>query len=99
MRIVVDIDGTICSITNGNYELASPFSDRIQKFNDLFRDGNQIVYFTARGSSTGKNWRDITLKQLNIWGALYTEVIFGKPAGDLYIDDKGINSEDYFLKI
>jgi hypothetical protein len=99
MRIVVDIDGTICSITNGNYELASPFSDRIQKINDLFRDGNQIVYFTARGSSTGKNWRDITLKQLNIWGALYTEVIFGKPAGDLYIDDKGINSEDYFLKI
>ena len=29
-------------------------------------------------------------------GVKYTDLILGKPAGDKYIDDKGIKDEDFF---
>ncbi len=29
-------------------------------------------------------------------GVNYHELFMGKPAGDLYIDDKGIKDEDFF---
>ena len=37
-----------------------------------------------------------TLKQLNDWGCKFTELRMGKPAYDLFIDDKNINSEVFF---
>ena len=49
----------------------------------------KIVFFTARGSETGINWEGITKDQFKKWGILYDQLIFGKPAADLYIDDKG----------
>ena len=36
MRYVIDIDGTICTNTNGNYEKAIPYKDRIDKVNKLY---------------------------------------------------------------
>ena len=35
MIYVFDIDGTICNNTDGNYEQAEPFSDRVKKINNL----------------------------------------------------------------
>ena len=35
MTYVFDIDGTICSLTNGDYKEAEPFYDRIKKINDF----------------------------------------------------------------
>ena len=35
MTYVIDIDGTICSNTNGNYEDAKPIVDRIKLINKL----------------------------------------------------------------
>ena len=55
-----DIDGTICSNTDGNYEIAEPFKDRIEKINQLYDDGNSILFFTARGSTTKINWKKLT---------------------------------------
>ena len=37
-----DIDGTICSFTDGDYESAVPFSARIEQLNKLFIDGHNI---------------------------------------------------------
>ena len=37
----------------------------------------------------GINWENITKDQFKKWGVLYDQLIFGKPAADLYIDDKG----------
>ena len=44
-----DIDGTICSNTDGNYEDAKPYLARIKQINSLHEEGNKIILFTARG--------------------------------------------------
>ncbi len=92
-----DIDGTICTNTDGDYEKAEPFISRIEQINKLFRDGNRIIYFTARGSTTGVNWEKLTESQLMSWGALYHDLILGKPYADHYIDDKSIDLFDWFI--
>ena len=96
---VFDIDGTICNNTYGEYELAKPYMDRINFINQLFKEGNIIKYFTARGSTTGLDWYELTEKQLNDWGALYHDLILKKPEGDIYIDDKAENSEKWIFPV
>ena len=64
MRIVVDIDGTICTTTYPHYYLAKPYLDRIEKLNKLYDEGHEIVYLTARGSVSGKDYRALTEEQL-----------------------------------
>lgn len=98
MNIYVDIDDTICHYTNPdlNYNNALPYKDRIDKINKLYDDGNTITYWTARGTKTGINWFNITYNQLIKWGCKFHELRMGKPAYDLFIDDKNINSEEYF---
>tara|TARA_A100001015_G_C14396209_1_gene483688 strand:- start:32 stop:331 length:300 start_codon:yes stop_codon:yes gene_type:complete len=96
MRYFVDIDGTICTNTDGKYEEAVPFQSNIEKINDLYNSGNEVVYWTARGGTTGIDWTDLTTKQLKDWGVQYTELRMWKPSYDLFICDKAINSDDYF---
>jgi len=90
---VIDIDGTICTNTYGDYEKAVPFYKRIAYINYLYDQGNIIKIFTARGSGTGIDWKEKTKKQLNDWNLSFHELILGKPEGDIFIDDKGFNSE------
>lgn len=100
MIIFVDIDNTICyypeNSDNKNYNNAKPYVERIKKINDLFSQGNVIVYWTARGTLTNINWFQVTYDQLKSWGCLFTELRMNKPYYDLFIDDKNINSEHYF---
>lgn len=97
MIIYVDVDETICNTpVCRNYDLASPIISRIQKINQLYDDGNTIVYWTARGTMTGIDWREVTEKQFKEWGVKYHDLKFGKPNYDLFIDDKNINSERFF---
>jgi len=90
MRIYVDIDETICFYEGKrHYPDAVPNSDNISKINKLFQEGNYIVYWTARGATTGINWRDVTLAQLRTWGCQFDELSVGeKPHYDLLICDK-----------
>lgn len=97
MIIYVDIDETICeTASDRNYVNAKPLKERIAKINKLYDEGNTIIYWTARGTGTGINWRDITEKQFKKWNVKYHELKFQKPIYDLFIDDKNINSETYF---
>ena len=97
MLVYVDIDETICySPKSRNYANAQPDQERIQKINKLYDEGHIIVYWTARGTMTGTNWYEITRDQLEEWGAKHHELRMGKPAYDLFIDDKNINSSTYF---
>jgi len=104
MRYVVDLDGTLCTNTNGNYSAAQPLVSNINKINGLRADGNEIVIFTARGMNTFngnkqkvyENYYQFTKEQLAKWGVQYDCLIMGKPSGDVYIDDKGINANDFF---
>jgi CMP-N,N'-diacetyllegionaminic acid synthase len=96
MLIYVDIDHTICNTNGTDYASSEPMLDRIKKINDLYDEGNTIVYWTARGSVTGIDHSELTKKQFKEWGVKYHELKFGKPPYDLFIDDKNINSENYF---
>jgi hypothetical protein len=44
---------------------------------------------------TGKDWRDVTEKQLKKWKVKYHELRMGKPYYDLFIDDKNVNAKDF----
>lgn len=103
-KIVIDIDGTICTNTDGDYENAKPIYDRINKINSLHQEGNVIVFFTARGMGrTGDDaekakemFYELTKKQLDMWNVKYNKLVLGKVSGDLYVDDKGIRDEEFF---
>ena len=98
MIIYIDIDETICkSPEDRDYSKAVPIPNRISKINDLYDAGNTIVYWTARGSLSGIDWRDVTEKQFEEWGVKHHELRLDKPAYDLFIDDKNINADTYFL--
>lgn len=90
-----DIDGTICTNTNGAYEGAVPFKHVIDKINGLYNAGHKIIFHTARGSTTGINWTDLTKRQLEAWKVKYHELIMGKPYADFYLDDKSVESKDF----
>uniref|UniRef100_A0A6M3IZM3 Phosphatase n=1 Tax=viral metagenome TaxID=1070528 RepID=A0A6M3IZM3_9ZZZZ len=98
MVYAFDIDGTICSDTDGEYEKARPFKDRIADVNSLYEEGNIIVLFTGRGTTTGIDWDYLTRNQLALWGVRYHKLIFGKPYADLYIDNRGVNADVFFKR-
>ena len=54
--------------------------------------GDKIVIWTTRGSTSGKNWRDVTAQQLKDWGVKYHELIMGKPSYDVLVCDKSRRS-------
>ena len=90
MKIFVDIDETICKyVDKRHYPNAIPIKENIEKINKLFDRGNQITYYTARGSVTGIDWFNVTKKQLDEWGCKYHTLSVGKkPNYDLLICDK-----------
>ena len=105
MIYVFDIDGTICTKDNDqNYDQSVPLANRILIINKLFDDGNIIIFQTARGMGRHKNnkelankeFYDMTFKQLELWGVKFHELHLGKPAGDVYVDDKGTKDNDFF---
>lgn len=96
MICYIDIDDTICTLTQPlNYESAKPIPAAIAKVNQLYEKGHRIVFWTARGTLSGIDWRQLTERQLRAWGVLYHELKFGKPAYDVIIDDKALNSTDW----
>ena len=104
MVVFVDIDETICehpdtdSHSVRDYTQAVPIDKNIKKINQLYEGGNTIVYWTARGTTTGLEWTELTKEQLKKWGALYHELKMGKPNYDLFICDKAINSLAFFQR-
>ena len=90
MKIFVDIDETICFYEGErNYPDAKPNLANIKKINTLYDEGNEITYWTARGSVTGIDWYEDTKNQLNKWGCKYHHLSVGeRPHYDLLICDK-----------
>jgi len=93
VKIYVDIDETICFYSGTReYNLASPDYTNISKINKLYDEGNEITYYTARGSllkSRLEEFKQLTKKQLNEWNCKYHFLSVGeKPAYDLLICDK-----------
>lgn len=107
MTYVFDIDGTICTLTGGNYKKAEPLKDRIDYVNELYAQGHKILFHTARGMGRSGNssvyahrkFYELTKKQLEEWGVKHHGLFMGKPSGDIYIDDKGEKDDNFFQVI
>ncbi|MGA5691411.1 capsular biosynthesis protein [Cytobacillus pseudoceanisediminis] len=105
MRIVVDLDGTICELKREGqgYEDVLPLPNAISSLRGLKDQGHEIIIYTARNMRTyegnlGKviaNIGKITLDWLEKYEVPYDEVVFGKPYGHIYIDDLGFKFESW----
>ena len=103
MKYCFDIDGTLCETPsdpdghNVRYWESQPIPFMVEQVNRLFDDGHKIIMMTARGRGSGKDWTELTREQLDRWGYKYHEIepMFHKPTADLFIDDKGINVEEW----
>jgi len=102
MRYCFDIDGTLCHTPNNengkpDYENAKPFSFMVEQVNRLYDEGHYIIMQTARGKGSGLDHTELTKRQLDNWGYKYHELfpMFCKPTADIFIDDKGINVEEW----
>jgi len=96
MIYYVDIDNTIFDTQGTDYKSSKPIVSRIKKINKLYDEGHTIVYWTARGTLSGIDYYDLTKSQLDKFGVKYHELKLKKPYYDLFIDDRNVNSEEYF---
>jgi len=105
MKYIIDIDGTICKEviipdSGGKKDYANhiPYPERIEKVNALYEAGHTIKYMTARGAVSMVDYYGLTKSQLDKWGAKHHELSVGKKEHyDVWIDDKSVNSESYFI--
>lgn len=88
---VFDLDGTL--LEGGLYGNAQPIESRVAQLRELYNQGNTIVIQTARN----KAYEEFTKKQLDQFNIPYHALSVGdKIYGDVYVDDKGINANDFF---
>lgn len=105
MRAVIDFDDTIFLHGEKNNEIKDgrPIEDTVSKLRKLQNDGWEIIIFSSRGqNSCGGDLEKIKKKYqkeiedwLKRYNVPYDDLIFGKPLGDIYVDDKGIGLEDF----
>ncbi len=97
MRIIIDLDGIICplKLPNQSYQELKPNRKVITLLKRLKREGHFIIISTSRHMRTcNDNVEEVVLKigkittdWLRKFDVPYSEIYFGKPHGDIYIDD------------
>ncbi len=110
MKIVAfDLDDVLCSrdylhenLGVEKYKYCQPMKENILIMNQCYNSGYYVKIYTARGMTqfngdsnlAKEKLYQITYEQLERWGAQFHELIFGKTAYDLLIDDKALNIKD-----
>ncbi len=110
-RIVMDLDGTLCEQVDTRssekgvhaYAFAAPMVDVIERVNRLYDKGWHVTIFTARGMRTFNGNIHAVVRALwtltDTWlkenGVKYHELRFGKPPGDVYVDDRGMRPDEF----
>jgi hypothetical protein len=107
LRIIFDLDNTLVTYPNiyKDYRTVSINQSLINFINYLKEKGHYIIIYTARNMVSSKdnvgkvikNIGKVTLDSLDELHINYDEIHFGKPYGDLYIDDKAFNCFDISL--
>lgn len=105
MRIVIDLDGTICPIKekNASYQDLVPLEGAVERIKQLKSMGHYIIISTARNMATQesnigkvvKNIGKVTLDWLEKYDIPYDEIYFGKPNAQVYIDDRALRFSDW----
>jgi len=104
LRYVFDLDNTLVTYPsiNKDYSSVKPIQKMINLVRKLKDDGHTIIIYTARRMATHhhnigavtKDIGKITFDTLDKFNIPYDEIIFGKPLGDIYIDDRAYNPYD-----
>lgn len=107
LRVVFDLDNTLVTWPNihKDYSTVKRIEHIAQFSAQLRKHGHEVVICTARNTVTSghnvgkvlKNIGFVTLESLYKLGIEYDEIHFGKPYGDIYIDDKAFNTYDEAL--
>jgi capsule biosynthesis phosphatase len=107
LRVVFDLDNTLVTWPNiyKDYSTVKRIEHIAQFSAQLKKQGHEVVICTARntvtcGHNVGKVVKNVgitTLESLRQLGLEYDEIHFGKPYGDIYIDDKAFNTYDESL--
>lgn len=83
------IDGVITTATRGHdYWRVWPRPQVVRVIRRLYKAGHRILLFTARGSKTGTDWRDLTESQMHQWGVPYHDLLFGRPAANHVVGER-----------
>ena len=92
MRIIIDLDGTICTEEDYEYRIKAKLMKGAKKSIDsLKKKGHKIIIYSARPWSQynmTNNW----LKKKKI---KFDYLLLGKPIGDFWIDDRSLKFEDW----
>lgn len=85
MKIVIDIDGTICT-EEKTFErcLAVPLPGAVESIQKLYDNGHMIILYTARGWSE----YEMTVNWLQTNKVPFDQLLMGKPIADVWIDDR-----------
>ena len=105
-KIIIDLDDTICSTKNGDYENSIPKEEVIKKIKEYKKLGFEIIIYTSRNMRTYKgnvdlikaNTLPIIIKWLEKFDVPYDQIIVGKPwpsFGGFYVDDKAIRPDEF----
>lgn len=105
MRIVVDLDNTLCTIREEHetYADVQPIEQTVKYIREKYEAGDYIIIHTARNMVTQNgdiekviaNVGKITEDWLKEHNVPYHELVFGKPYGDVYIDDKALRPLEF----
>jgi capsule biosynthesis phosphatase len=105
MKIVIDLDGTICEIKkpDQSYSDVQPLPGACARIRELRADGHYIIIQSARNMATcesnlGKVMKNIgliTLEWLKRYEIEYDEIYFGKPNAHVYIDDRALRYQSW----
>ena len=90
MRYCFDLDGTLCSDTDGDYPNAIPNLEVIGKLNELYDAGHTIIVYTARGATTGLDWHELVKAQLKAWNVKHHKLII---PGYIAMESGGIEDD------
>ena len=105
-KIIIDLDDTICSTENRDYENSIPKENVIKKIKEYKNLGFEIIIYTSRNMRTYKgnvdlikaNTLPIIIKWLKKFDVPYDQIIVGKPwpsFGGFYVDDKAIRPDEF----
>jgi len=92
MKLIIDIDGTICEEKRQfSRSIAKPLPNAAKSLKALKNKGHTIILYSAR------TWAEyeMTFSWLREHDIPFDQLILGKPEGDYWIDDRAIHFSNW----